>query len=125
MLTIRRATILPLLVATALGAAACGNSDVKEAQDLGKDLQKQGQALQDKAQEGREEIKQISADIQSGKISPEEGQKQIEKITDELQSDAKDITKKGIEGVQNLDNVPDSAKDDLEDAKAQLEQAGK
>lgn len=124
MFTVRRAALVPFLLAAAIGASAC-SSDVKEAQDLGKDLQKQGQQLQADAEAKRKQIEQISADIKSGKISPEEGQKKIEALTEELQKEAADITDKGIEGVKNLDSVPDSAKEDLEQAQQDLREATK
>lgn len=124
MFTVRRAALVPFLLAAALGASACG-SDVKEAQDLGKELQQQGQQLQADAEAKRKEIEQISEDIKSGKLSAEEGQKQIEALTDELQKEAADIADKGMEGVKNLDSVPDSAKQDLEEAQQQLKEATK
>jgi hypothetical protein len=102
-----RTSLVGLVVAAAVGIAACG-SDNGISQDEANKLQKQGQELQKKAQ-------QTAEDVKSGKVDAEQAAK-------DLQDDATDLTNDTIDAAKDSD-IPDDVKKQLEEAQEQLNAA--
>src|SRR3954469_7301465 len=103
-----RTTLAGLVIAAAIGIAACG-SDNGISHDEADKLQKQGQELQQKAQKTAEDVK-------SGKVD-------AEKAARDLQDDANKLTNDTIDAAKDSD-IPDDVKKQLEDAQDQLDAAG-
>ena len=105
---ILRTSLVGLVIAAAIGIAACG-SDNGISQDEANKLQKQSQELQQKAQK-------TADDIKAGKVDPE-------KAATDLQDDASDLTNDALDAAKDSD-IPDDVKKQLEDAQDQLNAAG-
>ena len=103
-----RTSLVGLVIAAAIGIAACG-SDNGISQDEADKLQKQSQELQQKAQKTAEDVK-------SGKVDAEQAAKDI-------QDDANDLTNDAIDAAKDS-NIPDDVKKQLEDAQDQINAAG-
>ncbi len=102
-----RTSLVGLVIAAAVGIAACG-SDNGISQDEADKLQKQSTELQEKAQK-------TADDIKSGKVDAEEAAK-------DLQDDANDLAGETIDAAKDSD-IPDDVKKQLEDAQDQLNAA--
>ena len=103
-----RTSLVGLVIAAAIGIAACG-SDNGISQDEANKLQQQGQELQKKAQK-------TADDIKSGKVDAEQAAKDIEKDANKLTNDTIDAAKDS--------DIPDDVKKQLEDAQDQINAAG-
>ena len=103
-----RTSLVGLVIAAAVGIAACG-TDNGISQDESNKLQKQSQELQEKAQ-------QTAEDVKSGKVD-------AEKAAKDLQDDANKLTNDTIDAAKDSD-IPDDVKKQLEDAQDQLNAAG-
>ena len=102
-----RTSLVGLVIAAAVGIAACG-SDNGISQDEADKLQKQSQELQRKAQK-------TADDVSSGKVDAEQAAKDIQDDASKLTNDALDAAKDS--------NIPDDVKKQLEDAQKQLDAA--
>jgi 3-hydroxyisobutyrate dehydrogenase-like beta-hydroxyacid dehydrogenase len=103
-----RTSLVGLVIAAAVGIAACG-SDNGISQDEADKLQKQSQELQRKAQK-------TADDVSSGKVDAEQAAKDIQDDASKLTNDALDAAKDS--------NIPDDVKKQLEDAQDQINAAG-
>jgi hypothetical protein len=103
-----RLSLPGLLVAASLSLAACGDGGTGVSKIESENLQKQSRELQKKADKTAEDIK-------SGKVDAEQA-------TKELQEDATKLAGDSLEAVKDAD-IPDEAKQQLEEAQKQLEQA--
>jgi 3-hydroxyisobutyrate dehydrogenase-like beta-hydroxyacid dehydrogenase len=103
-----RTSLVGLVIAAAVGIAACG-SDNGISQDEADKLQKQSQELQRKAQK-------TADDVRSGKVDAEQAAKDIQDDASKLTNDALDAAKDS--------NIPDDVKKQLEDAQDQINAAG-
>ena len=112
-----RLLVLPVLAATAFGVTACGDG---VDQSKLNDVKQQGQQIQQDAKDLQQQAKQTAEDVKSGKVSAEEASKQIQDKADKIQNKAKDAASDAIDAVKNDNNIPDSAKQQLEDAQKQL-----
>ena len=111
-----RRTLASLLVAGAVatGLAACGdNSDSEQIQKSADHLQQQGTQLQIDAQKAAQDVK-------DGTKSSEDAAAEIQAGAEKLTDEAKDTASDAIDAVKDNANVPDSAKQQLEQAQDQL-----
>ncbi|MCW2950845.1 MAG: hypothetical protein JWQ48_15 [Conexibacter sp.] len=108
------------LVIAAVAAAAltgCGSSGsdkaAKKLQQTGTQLQQQGKALQTKAE-------QIRQDLKDGKITAEEADRQLRAGADQITTNARKAAGQAIDQVKQNSNVPDDVKKQLDAAQKQL-----
>jgi hypothetical protein len=108
------------LLGATTGFAACGDGGI----DKGKlkDVQKQGEALQNDAKKVQADAKQVQADIASGKITAAEGQKKLEAETNAVTDKAKKASSTAIDAVKDNKYLTDEQKQQLKDAETQLGQ---
>src|SRR4051794_19519612 len=102
-----RTSLVGLVIAAAVGIAACGTNNGISHDESNK-LQKQGQELQRKAQK-------TADDIKSGKVDAQQGTKEIQKDANKLTNDTIDAAKDS--------NIPEDVKKQLEEAQDQLNAA--
>ena len=114
-----RRTLASLLIAGAIatGVTACGGaSDSEKAQERAAQLQDQGDQLRENAEKAAQEV-------QDGTKSAEDAAAEIQAGAEDLADDAKDAAAETIDDVKDNANVPDAAKEQLEQAQAELETA--
>jgi len=112
-----RRSLASLLIAGALatGVAACGgDSDSDKAQQRAAELQDQGDQL-------RQDAEKASQEVQDGTKSAEDAAAEIQAGAEDLADDATDAAAETIDDVKDNTNVPDAAKEQLEQAQEQLE----
>ena len=102
-----RTSLVGLVIAAAIGIAACG-SDNGISQDEANKLQQQSTELQQKAQK-------TADDVKSGKVD-------ADKAAKDIQDDANKLTNDTIDAAKDSD-IPDDVKKQLEDAQDQLNAA--
>jgi hypothetical protein len=118
---LQRSTVAALLAIAALATASgCGGSDNDN--DKIKDLQQQGTQIRESANQARGELQEIQRQIKSGEISAEEGQAEIEKITDSLDAQARATADKALDTASEMNGVPDDVKDQIDEARTELQQ---
>lgn len=111
-----RRTLVSLLIAGAVatGLAACGgDSDSEKIQKSADHLQQQGTQLQIDAQKAAQDVK-------DGTKSSEDAAAEIQAGAEKLTDEAKDTAGDAIDAVKDDANVPDAAKEQLEQAQDQL-----
>lgn len=116
--TTTRCLIAGAAASAAIAFAGCGSDDKAT-----KDLQKQGQKLQQQGAALQKQAQQTAADVKSGKISAAAAQKKLDAGAKKIEATAKETSKKAIDDVKNNPNLTAAQKQQLEDAKKQIDQA--
>ncbi len=117
--TCHRTMIAGLLALAAIATASgCGGSN----NDKIKDLQQQGTQLQESATDAKTQLEAIQRKVASGELSAEDAQAEIQKITDRLDASARTTADKALDTASGMDGVPDDAKEQIEQARTQLQQ---
>jgi hypothetical protein len=104
----------------ALAGAGCGGDD--KAEDAVNTLQQQGEKLQERGQALQDKAARLQQQFRDGDITAEQLREELERDARALQEEATDATGDAIENLQDAD-IPDEAKDQLEEAQRQLEDA--
>lgn len=115
---------IALLIAggTLAGLTACGNDDSPE--KISKDVQEQGQKLREQAADAQRKATEIADKVKSGELSGEDARKQLQEQTQSVQDDARKLAEDAVERLRKSGDLPDEAKQQIEEAKKQLEQMG-
>lgn len=103
----------------ALTGAGCGDD---KAEDTVQTLQEQGEKLQERGQALQEKAARLQQQFRDGEITAEQLQEELERDARAIQEEATDATGDAIENLQDAD-IPDEAKEQLEEAQRQLEEA--
>lgn len=107
-----------LLGATTGFIAGCGDGGIDQSKV--NDLKSKAANLQNDAKKTQDKIKQIQADVKSGKISAAKGQQEMEAAATAIQKKAKATASEGIDAIKNNSHLSADEKKQLEDAQAQL-----
>jgi predicted nucleic acid-binding Zn-ribbon protein len=114
-----RGAIAGLLAVAALAVASgCGSSN----SDKIKDARQQATQFRESATDAKTQLEAIQHKIESGELSAEEGQAEIEKVTKRLDAQARSTADKALDTASDLDGVPDEVKDQIDQARTELQQ---
>ena len=111
-----RSVFVVLVAAAALGLSACGSDTNAQI----KSLQTQGEKLQQQGQQVAADAKKLSEQVKAGTITQAQATKKLKAELATVSANAKKTANNAVNAVKNNSAVPDSAKQALAKAQAQL-----